>query len=226
MGFSGSNRIVRLLLFMFLLMVMPGRTEANTSSEPFDRGRWERLRKNVDYTENPPELKELPERKGWNIPENIRSIIQIALIAIVVAALIALTLQIILRSASGSGKVRLSDIHTEEIDELFTDRKNVEQMYREALKNHDYRLALRYFYILLLQELSERKLIVLQRDKTNHQYLQELRHNELFGELASVTYLFEAVWFGEKRIDAGLFSQTTESCKALNLTRMEGRSKQ
>ena len=66
-----------------------------------------------------------------------------------------------------------------------------------ALANGQYRLIVRYLYLQILRALSEKNLISWQQNKTNFDYLNELKNpdfNQLFRE---TTHLFNCVWYGD-----------------------------
>lgn len=68
-------------------------------------------------------------------------------------------------------------------------------------KENNFRSAIRYRFLQILKNLSDRKLIDWNIEKTNKDYMKELKtqaQKESFGELA---YIFDYVWYGEFEID-------------------------
>jgi hypothetical protein len=64
----------------------------------------------------------------------------------------------------------------------------------------DLRAAIRKAYIALLLELGERKILVLEQHKTNHDYLRALRRVErLYPNVKQLTDSFELHWYGLAR---------------------------
>jgi hypothetical protein len=105
---------------------------------------------------------------------------------------------------------------------LFRNRKNIasdiavveeesardtESLLRKAIKNGNYRLAVRYLYLQSLQRLSERKYIEINSNKTNYEYVTEIRKHKFANEFASLTLQYEYVWYGEYPVDERLFQQ-------------------
>jgi hypothetical protein len=67
---------------------------------------------------------------------------------------------------------------------------------QQAAARGDYRQAVRYQYMYLLQLLAEKQMIVPQPQKTNTQYLAEMRQRPFAGEFANLTLQYEYVWYG------------------------------
>ncbi len=68
---------------------------------------------------------------------------------------------------------------------------------QEALTSGNYRRAVRLYYLQALRELTERSLIEWRPEKTNHEYLGELRSPGIRERFAQTTTMFEYVWYGE-----------------------------
>jgi hypothetical protein len=67
-------------------------------------------------------------------------------------------------------------------------------------RSGDLRAAIRKAYIALLLELGERKIIVLEQHKTNHDYLRAVRRVErLYPNVKQLTDSFELHWYGLAR---------------------------
>ena len=87
---------------------------------------------------------------------------------------------------------------------------------RNAIRNGNYRLAIRYLYLQVLDKLSERKAISIHPNKTNYEYVQEVRKHRFANEFASLTLKYEYVWYGEYPVDEKLFGQIQESFTQFN----------
>ena len=77
---------------------------------------------------------------------------------------------------------------------------------RRLLEAGERRLALRALYLSLLAGLGERRLLVIARNKSNRDYLQELRRRtrdrpELPGVFGRSVGSFERVWYGSHPVD-------------------------
>jgi hypothetical protein len=78
---------------------------------------------------------------------------------------------------------------------------------RNAIKAGNYRLAVRYLYLQSLKRLSEKKFIEINTNKTNYEYVTEIRRHKFANEFASLTLQYEYVWYGEYPVDKRLFEQ-------------------
>jgi hypothetical protein len=77
---------------------------------------------------------------------------------------------------------------------------------RKAYDQHDYRLAMRYMFLGMLQKLNQRNHIKYIQDKTNSDYANEMPEGvrENFSTLA---LYFEYVWYGKFEINQQQFNQ-------------------
>ena len=81
----------------------------------------------------------------------------------------------------------------------------------EAVAARHHRRAVRLLYLKTLKALAARRLIDWQRDKTNHEYIAELRAPSLRRSFAALTTLFEYVWYGDFPVDEDLFGRVRGS---------------
>lgn len=68
---------------------------------------------------------------------------------------------------------------------------------REALQQKNYTMAIRLYYLAVIKELSLNKWIKWKRDKTNRDYLREMRPTTLFNPYRDATRIFERVFYGD-----------------------------
>jgi len=89
------------------------------------------------------------------------------------------------------GKVFLSE------EEKIIYTEDIEQLIQKALQNKQYRLAVRYSYLLILKSLKDKELIDYQFQKTNHDYLAEISSAQLNLHFQKVTKVYDFVWYGD-----------------------------
>lgn len=65
----------------------------------------------------------------------------------------------------------------------------------------DYRSAVRYQFLFVLKKLSDKKLINWNPEKTNKDYVAELKAAHLKSEFSDLSYIFDYIWYGEFNID-------------------------
>jgi len=96
------------------------------------------------------------------------------------------------------------------------DTSDPDTLLGNAIKNGNYRLAVRYLYLQALSKLAERKLIEINSNKTNYEYVNEVRKHKFANEFASITLQYEYVWYGEYPVDQKLFEQIHGSFNQFN----------
>lgn len=73
---------------------------------------------------------------------------------------------------------------------------DIQKLIDKALKNKNYRLAVRYYYLLILKRLTEADLIAYEFDKTNSDYFAEITSEELNLGFRKATNLYDYIWYG------------------------------
>ncbi len=81
----------------------------------------------------------------------------------------------------------------------------LEDFIQEAIRKENYALAIRLYYLEALKVLSQQKQISWKKDKTNRDYLFEMRNSKRYPAFQEITRLFERVWYGNRSIDAPTF---------------------
>lgn len=93
-------------------------------------------------------------------------------------------------------KIQVGDL-SENIHEI-----DFQQSIAHFETKEEYRYALRYQFLRLLKRLADKNLIAWNPEKTNRDYLKELKKPLLKENFRSLSYIFENVWYGEYAIDA------------------------
>lgn len=78
---------------------------------------------------------------------------------------------------------------------------NFEVLIAEALQNKDYRLAVRYNYLLLLKKLDDYNVISYDSQKTAYDYQMALEGTSHSKGFNKATYYYTYIWYGEFSID-------------------------
>jgi len=103
--------------------------------------------------------------------------------------------------APSNKKIPQSDepISLEEI-EANIHESDLDRHIREAIEGKNYALAIRLYYLAIIKELSLNRWIKWKRDKTNKDYLREMRNTNLFKPYREVTRIFERAWYGQSEL--------------------------
>ncbi|MEM0517072.1 MULTISPECIES: DUF4129 domain-containing protein [Aequorivita] len=81
-------------------------------------------------------------------------------------------------------------------EEKIIKSKNIKQLIEKALADKNYRLAVRYYYLLILKKLTEAELINYEFDKTNSEYFAEITSEEINFGFKKATLLYDYIWYG------------------------------
>lgn len=82
-------------------------------------------------------------------------------------------------------------------DEKIIQREDISELIQNALKTKNYRLAVRYYYLLILRKLRENELIEYQFQKTNEEYLTEIKPAVLNEQFKNITRIYDFIWYGD-----------------------------
>ncbi|WP_299112724.1 hypothetical protein [uncultured Winogradskyella sp.] len=104
--------------------------------------------------------------------------------------------------------------HIEQVD--------FDKLIRQALKEKNYRLATRYMYLKSLKVLANKKTIEWHYDKTNSDYLNEIKDSKLKNLFKRVSYIYDYVWYGEFPIDEVSFNKNKDDFNQLIKTTQHG----
>lgn len=133
-----------------------------------------------------------------------------AALIIVIYILRKLKLQGIIYSQEEMPRLNLKGSH-EDINKIDPDR-----LISEALERKEFRAAVRYSYIKSLKVLAEKSLIDLKPNKTNREYIHELKDKELKGPFEELTNIFEWIWYGEFPVEQSFFLEAKDHFDKFN----------
>lgn len=86
-------------------------------------------------------------------------------------------------------------------EERIIKTEDIHGLIQQAVADKNYRLAIRYYYLLILRQLSEGEHIDWKPQKTNDDYLNELANEQLKTGFSKVTLLYDYIWYGEFTIE-------------------------
>jgi hypothetical protein len=142
--------------------------------------------------------------------ENTENIVELFL-KILAAAIIFFVIYLIVKAImNGEGSWvfgKSSDKNVINYEEI---EKNIhlvdfEKLIKETLKNGENRLAIRYYYLWLLKIMSAKQLIEWDVEKTNSDYLYEIKNTSIKSQFEYVSYLYNYIWYGEFELDEVTF---------------------
>lgn len=87
---------------------------------------------------------------------------------------------------------------------------------KSALKEKNYRLAIRYMYLKSLKLLSAQNLIDWHFEKTNTDYVNEIENSSLKDNFKEISYWYDHIWYGEFAVDEKGFETAQKDFERLN----------
>lgn len=94
-------------------------------------------------------------------------------------------------------KNKQTEVNAEETSLELNDFSKYDFLISEAEKTNNFNLAARYLYLKTLKNLSEKGAISFASDKTNLDYLNEMRRSSYFEEFRFLTRNYEYLWYGK-----------------------------
>jgi hypothetical protein len=142
--------------------------------------------------------------------ENTENIVELFL-KILAAAIIIFVIYLIVKAImNGEGSWVFGKSSDKKVINYEEIEKNIhlvdfEKLIKETLKNGENRLAIRYYYLWLLKIMSAKQLIEWDVEKTNSDYLYEIKNTSIKSQFEYVSYLYNYIWYGEFELDEVTF---------------------
>lgn len=191
-------------------------TQTQTLSSPIDfrvpeKGKIRDFKEDSRFTYNEPVrgislwdrikywiLDKIGNMLGTLSDSGIPGVAVIIVVALIICLIILRILGVDYRKVLGKKEIDTPeiDIYTENVHEM-----NFDTLIANALKNKDYRLAVRFLYLRNLKLLSDKELIDWKANKTNYSYQHEITDFSLRSKFLGITLIFDYIWYGEFPID-------------------------
>lgn len=132
-----------------------------------------------------------------------------ALPYLVIPLAVILIVWLLVRTNPGSQVMRQHNkskvILTEEEELLM--KRDLESLAEEAISRHELRLAIRYLYLHCIKRLDMKRIITYANDKTNYEYIKEIKIIEISRTFRSLTLTYEQIWYGHLVFDDAFFEK-------------------
>jgi hypothetical protein len=93
---------------------------------------------------------------------------------------------------------------------------NFDKLIADSISNGQYRVAIRYLYLKILKDLADKNHINWKAEKTNLDYMNELRSTAYGKGFMEVTFLFDYAWYGDASITESSFGLIKNSFSDFN----------
>ena len=148
-------------------------------------------------------------------PETLNFLELITYILLIILAIILIAKLLTGKDAGALFSRKNSVVSQFNVREEHIERIDFEALIAEAISQKNFRLALRYRFLKLLKQLSEAGHIDWHYEKTNSDYLEEIKKENLKTGFKEASYLYDYVWYGEFSLDETGFDQARERMNRL-----------
>jgi hypothetical protein len=204
--------IIRLLILAFILISVPNTYSQN---DKISESKYKELRQEVTFDKTTKALRPKPPKEKKKEVEEIDfpdydinwydALAGFEILAYIAIFLIGcLLLYFIFSNLDNDKKIdpKKDTDYIEDIEEVDT-----EDGYATALREGDYRSAIRMHFLKILQMLARKNTINWQPEKTNRDYTREILDAPKRSAFKNVARIYENVWYGNHSIDRRQFEE-------------------
>lgn len=192
------------------------------AARKIDQNNWDDASGGLDYSKDVPKPPKEPKPKSdfnpsfdWTSATQALGNLFQALAVIAAVAAIAFGIWRMLEAPRNRLIARDGvEITLDNLDD-YLHETDLDRFLREALAQGNYALAVRLYYLQIIKNLSEQNAIKWSREKTNRDYLREMRGHRLAEPFREVTRIYERVWYGNQTLTAGEYAALEPRLKGI-----------
>ncbi|MFN9392419.1 MAG: DUF4129 domain-containing protein [Flavobacteriales bacterium] len=215
-----SKKNKAILLFAFLWVSLAGAQDnpAGDTASIWTPQQWKETTSGLDYT-NPDEKEKEKEEKeeenkdqfdnDWDATGFVdwlndfltSELGKTVMLFLIIGGLAYVLFRMLTRMPSNKDSKLPADLSyfLEHIDETFQE-SDMDRMLRLAIDASDLKTAVRILYLRLLRQLHDQSWISWKKDKTNRDFLLEMRGHPGYRTFKNLTLTYEIVWYGDTEI--------------------------
>ncbi|QED37305.1 DUF4129 domain-containing protein [Antarcticibacterium arcticum] len=136
---------------------------------------------------------------------------------LIIGTVIGLIIWLFIRLNPGPsllGKTETAAVYFTE-DEKLVQSADLSSLIEAAIAAGDYRLAIRYYYLKLLKLLHHKKLIHYEFQKTDTEYLAELKDDTLRSPLKRIMRIYDFIWYGNFPVSEKEFAMAQDYFRSI-----------
>lgn len=136
---------------------------------------------------------------------------------IILGAVVGFIIWLFIRLNPGASilnEPKKAEVYLSEEEEIIQS-KDISELIEMAVNNGEYRLAVRYYYLQLLKQLNEAEIIHYEYQKTNAEYLAEIKEDRIKTPLKKIMRFYDFIWYGNFPVTPDDFSRVQASFKEL-----------
>lgn len=88
-----------------------------------------------------------------------------------------------------------AEVHFDEEEKIIRNR-DIKKLIEKAVAKENYRLAVRYHFLYVLQQLSRQDLVIYDSAKTDEEYVNEINDPALKAQFKGVNRIYDFIWYG------------------------------
>jgi hypothetical protein len=205
----------RAFIFLFFILCFCRMQAVKDSCMKFDEAKWESVVNDKDYTETYEEEEKKPEKHkdfgDVKAPSMNLGGLRYVFYFLVVAGILFLIAKI-LQNMSTTPVLSTGDktYTLEEVEEKMMEI-DLDGILREAVLARDFRLALRINFLIIIKTLTLSGKIAWAREKTNWEYLNEIKDMLVAHKFRIIIVSFESIWYGEHSVSEEQFNSLQAS---------------
>lgn len=220
-------KYIMLLLGLLLGPLLSFGNASPDSTEIWSNEAWQSAKSGIEYQ---PKEKEKEEKKDefefeefdsnkWEWDFNWLKSPETKTIVIIVAIIgLAFMLAYLLKKTGNDQdkKVNIPLQFTLEQLEEDVPESDFDKFLKKCIEQEDYKTAVRVLYLILLQQLHANEWIIWKKNKTNREFLNEIRGKSQYKTIRDLTLAFEIVWYGEQQVSRSQFDLLAKAFSDIN----------
>lgn len=198
MNESSARYLFMIALFGLLCMYgLPIKASQSKKESLVNKEEWVKHTKGIDYTEQYKESA-VQQKRNFELPSFDFAGLRILLFIVIVSLLLFLLLRILIvkgiLNIKQPKKPRIVRTLSDVEDDI--EHADLESLLNDALQSQLYYLAIRLQFLIVLKTMYGIRLIHYKKDKTNGEYLIELKSTTYYQDFKALSNIFERVWYG------------------------------
>lgn len=187
-----------------------------------DERKWKQASENLDYSQDvPPEKKkekpktDLPKTPEWNVDWKFWGIIFQAFAILLLVAAIGYGIYFFSKQPRNTQVASDGTLIDFDNVEAYLIESDLDKLLKQALLEGQFAMAIRLHYLQIIKQLSVKNHIVWSKEKTNRDYLTEMRGHRFYAEFRETTAAFERVWYGNENISSPMYYELEPAFRRL-----------
>ena len=86
-----------------------------------------------------------------------------------------------------------------------------QKLIEQTNKSGNNRLVIRYYYLWVLKQLSEKNVVIIHPEKTNSDYYNEIENLKIKADFKYVSYLYNYIWYGEFDLTTSVYETAKDT---------------